>query len=85
MTTNLLYLQYDGKRSIKDNPTTPSVSKKSKRMFTRKYLYRTIENNLDGAGFNGTACLLKTICETAESDLYENNGVFGNLFHIIFT
>lgn len=37
------------------------------------------------SGYNGTACLLKTICNTAESDLFENNGIFGNLFHIVFT
>lgn len=36
-------------------------------------------------GFNGTACLLKTICETAAVPLYENNGVLGNIFHIAFT
>lgn len=36
-------------------------------------------------GYNGTSCLLRTICETAETPFYEYNGVFGNIFHILFT
>lgn len=36
-------------------------------------------------GHNGTSCLLRTICETSETPFYEYNGVFGNIFHILFT
>lgn len=36
-------------------------------------------------GYNGTSCVLRTICETAELPFHRNNGVFGNIFHILFT
>lgn len=35
-------------------------------------------------GYNGTACLLRAICETSENPFHEYNGVFGNIFHILF-
>lgn len=95
-----LFQQWQGKRSIDSapppnnentaspdpvQPTQLPPMKSKKNMLTRKHVYRVIETQLNRAGFNGTACLLKTICNTAESDLPENNGVFGNLFHIVFT
>lgn len=56
-----------------------------KETFTRKNIYGTLESQLFLFGLNGTACILKTICQTSEIPIYESNGVFGSLFHIIFT
>lgn len=36
-------------------------------------------------GYNGTSCLLRAICESAEMPLYEHNGILGDIFHIILT
>lgn len=54
-------------------------------LLTRKHTYRMIDEQLRRRGRNGTACLLKTICQTAEVDVYENNGLIGDLFHVVFT
>lgn len=35
-------------------------------------------------GFPGRECLLRSICETSHFNL-EDNGVFGDIFHFIFT
>ncbi|XP_055326698.1 uncharacterized protein LOC129580375 [Sitodiplosis mosellana] len=56
-----------------------------KNVYTRKNFYRIIEQQITSYGYNGTSCLLRTICETSETPFYENNGVFGNIFHILFT
>lgn len=66
-------------------PATSKSRKSSGNLLSRKNVYRILESNLYRAGMNGTACLLKTICQTAESSMFENNGVFGNIFHIVFT
>lgn len=37
-------------------------------------------------GFNGTGCLLRTICEVAaDPHLQHSNGIWGSLFRILFT
>lgn len=56
-----------------------------KKTFTRRNIYGTLESQLFLFGLNGTACLLKTICQTSEIPIYESNGVIGSLLHIIFT
>lgn len=52
---------------------------------TRKRIYQMLEQKLDAHGLNGKACLLSIICEVANNDFYETNGVLGNIFHILFT
>ncbi|KAG4079276.1 hypothetical protein HA402_006999, partial [Bradysia odoriphaga] len=44
-----------------------------------------MESQLFSIGFNGTACILKTICQASEIPVYDSNGLFGSLFHNVFT
>ncbi|KAH8301194.1 hypothetical protein KR018_007125 [Drosophila ironensis] len=51
----------------------------------RRYdFYRTIINYMAHYGFNGTACLLRAICEVSEWPLDAHNGLVGTLFQILF-
>ncbi|KAH8379909.1 hypothetical protein KR009_007998 [Drosophila setifemur] len=52
--------------------------------FRRHDFYRTIVNFLTHYGFNGSACLLRTICEVSASPLDAHNGLLGSLFQILF-
>lgn len=56
----------------------------NKNVYTRKNFYRILEQQINSYGYNGTSCLLRAICETAETPFHEYNGVFGNIFHILF-
>lgn len=53
--------------------------------FSRKNVYRMIEEKLEHYGVNGRECLLRLICEVQGNDFIEANGVVGNLFHILLT
>lgn len=57
---------------------------KSINFASRKNIYQMIEEKLETVGLK-SHCLLRTICEVAQSNLYETNGVVGNLVHILFT
>ncbi|KAH8324648.1 hypothetical protein KR067_002929 [Drosophila pandora] len=46
--------------------------------------YRSIINFMTHYGFNGTACLLRIICEVSETPFDPHNGLVGTLFHILF-
>ncbi|XP_058055624.1 uncharacterized protein LOC131207033 [Anopheles bellator] len=52
---------------------------------TRKKVYRMIELNLERYGFAGKRCILRMICDLAHSPVHGENGVFGDLMHIVFT
>ncbi|XP_034101964.1 uncharacterized protein LOC117566533 [Drosophila albomicans] len=52
--------------------------------FTRHDFYRAIVNYLGQYGFNGSACLLRTICEVSAEPLDVHNGVLGSIFKILF-
>lgn len=54
-------------------------------IFSRKNVYRLIENKMESYGLDGHACLLRMICEVSESSLHETNGVLGNVVHILLT
>lgn len=62
-----------GKRSIVDT------------FLSRQIVYQFFESKMTSFGLNGNACLLKTICQVAEVALGRNNGVLGDLVHVIFT
>lgn len=53
--------------------------------FSRKNVYRMIEEKMENYGVNGRECLLRLICEVNGNEFVETNGVFGNLFHILLT
>ncbi|KAH8373996.1 hypothetical protein KR200_010779 [Drosophila serrata] len=50
----------------------------------RRDFYRGIMNYLTHYGYNGSACLLRVICEVSESPLDAHNGLLGSLFQILF-
>uniref|UniRef100_A0A182IXW2 Uncharacterized protein n=1 Tax=Anopheles atroparvus TaxID=41427 RepID=A0A182IXW2_ANOAO len=51
---------------------------------SRKQLYALVEKLLNGWNRNGRSCLLRTICEVAETPL-SHNGLVGELFELVFT
>ncbi|XP_059490100.1 uncharacterized protein LOC132205184 [Neocloeon triangulifer] len=51
---------------------------------TRRRTYTTIITMLNRVGLDGRSCLLRAICEAAETPL-QHNGLFGDLLHVIFT
>ncbi|KAH8410974.1 hypothetical protein KR222_004299, partial [Zaprionus bogoriensis] len=54
-------------------------------LMTRTTFYSMLSDKLQRSGYPGEACVLRFICETNASSLSENNGVLGNIVHIIFT
>uniref|UniRef100_A0A1I8QBW6 Uncharacterized protein n=1 Tax=Stomoxys calcitrans TaxID=35570 RepID=A0A1I8QBW6_STOCA len=65
------------KRSL---PSTASLLPR----YDRRSFYRTFTDYLNHYQMNGTACLLRTICEVAASTVEENNGVLGSFLKILF-
>ncbi|XP_041764425.1 uncharacterized protein LOC121589517 [Anopheles merus] len=51
---------------------------------SRKQFYELVERMLTGWNRNGRSCLLRTICEVAETPL-RHNGLVGELFEVVFT
>lgn len=51
---------------------------------SRKIAYALVEKYLDNHGRNGKECMLRSICEVAETPL-SHNGLSGELLHIFFT
>lgn len=76
----------DEESEVQENEDEEFEERKMKTVnfFSRKSVYRMIEENMDKYGINGQECLLRLICEVNGSDFIEANGVFGSLFHILF-
>lgn len=36
-------------------------------------------------GFDGKSCLLKAICDVSQHQYGQNNGLIGDIIHILFT
>lgn len=51
---------------------------------TRRRFYTFLEQQFDSWGRNGRQCLLRTICQVAESPI-RHNGLIGELLHVVFT
>uniref|UniRef100_A0A4Y0BI71 Uncharacterized protein n=1 Tax=Anopheles funestus TaxID=62324 RepID=A0A4Y0BI71_ANOFN len=51
---------------------------------SRKQFYVLVEKMLTSWNRNGRSCLLRTICEVAETSL-RHNGLVGELFEVVFT
>uniref|UniRef100_A0A182Q9R7 Uncharacterized protein n=1 Tax=Anopheles farauti TaxID=69004 RepID=A0A182Q9R7_9DIPT len=51
---------------------------------SRKQFYELVERMLTAWNRNGRTCLLRTICEVAETSL-RHNGLIGELFEVVFT
>uniref|UniRef100_A0A182VXL8 Uncharacterized protein n=1 Tax=Anopheles minimus TaxID=112268 RepID=A0A182VXL8_9DIPT len=67
----------DTSRMLASTPKRSSMS--------RKKFYRTIELNLQRYGFAGKRCILRMICDLAETPLHHENGVLGDVLQLIFT
>ncbi|PSN41160.1 hypothetical protein C0J52_05211 [Blattella germanica] len=65
-------------------PFVVSTAARTERQISRRYTYRVIEEKLHSYGLDGRECLLKTICDTANSILI-HNGLLGEILHIILT
>ncbi|KAG4071329.1 hypothetical protein HA402_004033 [Bradysia odoriphaga] len=66
------------------NKGTSKKGSRTRRFIDRKIVFNVIENKLISYGFS-KACLLRAICEVASIEYGYNNGVFGDIFHILFT
>ncbi|XP_052890255.1 uncharacterized protein LOC128298539 [Anopheles moucheti] len=49
----------------------------------RWMVYKAIEGLSNGYGFGGRACMLRSICEAAETQFTHTGGVFAELLHIM--
>ncbi|KAH8370800.1 hypothetical protein KR093_005031 [Drosophila rubida] len=72
----------DGRNADDDNLVKRSSGQLPR--FTRRDFYRAIVNYLGQYGYNGSACLLRTICEVSAEPLDVHNGVLGSIFKILF-
>uniref|UniRef100_A0A1A9VQF2 Uncharacterized protein n=1 Tax=Glossina austeni TaxID=7395 RepID=A0A1A9VQF2_GLOAU len=70
----------DGRKMVKSKRILPHQPP----YYGRHSFYQTFVGYLNYFHMNGTACLLRTICEIASSNLDENNGVLGSIFKILF-
>ncbi|KAG5878630.1 hypothetical protein JTB14_030693 [Gonioctena quinquepunctata] len=67
-------------------PTYTGRRKREVEECDRSLIYRGVEDVLNGAGIDGKACISRAICENASDNMHhEANGLFGLLFHIVFT
>lgn len=69
---------------VERNKTTARLSS-TINFFTRNNFYKIVEDKIENLGFNGTACLMRFICEVSRNNLFSANGVFGTIMHILFT
>lgn len=65
-----------------DNLVMNEPNKLSESRFT---LYKGLEKMAETHGLPGRPCLLRTICETAEVPFSYDNGILGELAHLIMT
>ncbi|XP_031763113.2 uncharacterized protein LOC113510741 [Galleria mellonella] len=65
-------------------PNLPVISSRQSRSITRELAYMVLENRFKEYGMNGKECMLRNICEAAETPLH-HNGLLGHIMHIIFT
>lgn len=75
------------KQKAKENRNkekSKKISKRIRRFVDRNIVFNVIENKLISYGFS-KACLLRAICEVATVEYGYHNGVFGDIFHILFT
>ncbi|CAD7077439.1 unnamed protein product [Hermetia illucens] len=57
---------------------------KTKRMF-RRDLYKKIEIILNSLGYNGTECIMKTLCESTKALAARNANMVGRMLRTIFS
>ncbi|KAJ8714693.1 hypothetical protein PYW07_002918 [Mythimna separata] len=65
-------------------PNLPVVTSRQSRSISRELAYTVLENRFQEYGMKGRECMLRNICEAAETPLH-HNGILGHILHIIFT
>ncbi|XP_047532656.1 uncharacterized protein LOC125067861 [Vanessa atalanta] len=65
-------------------PNLPVVTARHSRSITRELAYTTLETKFKEHGMEGKSCMLRNICEAAETPLH-HNGLLGHIMHIVFT
>lgn len=63
----------------------PTEEEENDTRASRWLVYDGFAKLLDSKGFNGRACVLRGICESAETKFTHHSGLFGELLHIFFT
>ncbi|XP_037030787.1 uncharacterized protein LOC119070520 [Bradysia coprophila] len=51
---------------------------------SRRRFFKLMESKLDRSGLQGNVCLLKAICETAQTAFGSNNGIIGSVIDVLF-
>lgn len=69
---------------ISNSVTNVESARQQRSLHTRKNFYRSVIGYMEHYGLNGAYCLLRTICEVAESSLNDSNGVIGSIMHVLF-
>ncbi|XP_055843789.1 uncharacterized protein LOC129910433, partial [Episyrphus balteatus] len=69
---------------ISNGVTNIESARHQRSLYTRTNFYRSVIGYMEHFGLNGSDCLLRTICEVAESSIYESNGVLGSILHVLF-
>ncbi|XP_045775321.1 uncharacterized protein LOC123874155, partial [Maniola jurtina] len=65
-------------------PNLPVIAARHSRSITRELAYTTLEAKFREHGMSGRDCMLRNICEAAETPLH-HNGLLGHIMHIVFT
>ncbi|KAI5643904.1 DM4/DM12 family domain-containing protein [Phthorimaea operculella] len=65
-------------------PGLPVVTGRQSRSVTRELAYTVLETHFKQNGMKGKECMLRNICEAAETPLH-HNGLLGHILHIVFT
>ncbi|KAL4717104.1 hypothetical protein ACJJTC_016991 [Scirpophaga incertulas] len=65
-------------------PNLPIINSRQSRSITRELIYTVLEARFEQHGMRGRECMLRNICEAAETPLH-HNGLLGHMLHIIFT
>ncbi|CAD0202329.1 unnamed protein product [Chrysodeixis includens] len=70
--SNRFYRRFKGRR--------PAEQRRS-----RRELYQKLETIMDSMGYNGRACILKTLCETTQRLLPNGENMIEEMFRTLFT
>lgn len=74
----------DGKIALKENLPPAKEEELADTSGTRWLMYDGLGRLLSSKGLQGRPCVLRGICEAAETKLTHESGLLGELLHIVF-
>jgi DM4/DM12 family len=74
----------DGKIALKENLPAATEEELADTSGTRWLMYDGLGRLLNSKGLQGRPCVLRAICEAAETKLNHESGLLGELLHIVF-